>query len=55
MTAYNCVVGLTHIRVTVGNLAGGAHTEEVVCLDDSGAVYSLIPGDVLLRLGISPH
>ena len=47
-------MGLTHIRVTVGSLTGGS-TEEVVCLVDSGAVYSLIPGAVLLRLGITPH
>ena len=48
-------MGLTHIRVRVGSLAGGGNTEEVVCLVDSGAVYSLIPGAVLMRLGISPH
>ena len=48
-------MGLTHVRVRVGNPAGGRRAEEVRCLVDSGAVYSLIPGVVLRRLGIQPH
>ena len=48
-------MGLTHVRVKVGNLANGQRAEEVRCLIDSGAVYSLIPGVVLRRLGIKPH
>ncbi len=48
-------MGLTHVRVKVGNPADGGESEEVRCLVDSGAVYSLIPGFVLERLGIAPH
>jgi clan AA aspartic protease len=48
-------MGLTHLRVKVGNPAHGRKTASVACLVDSGAVYSLIPGAVLRRLGIKPH
>jgi len=48
-------MGLTHVTVTVGNPAGDGRHEPVRCLVDSGAVYSLIPGPVLVRLGIEPH
>jgi clan AA aspartic protease len=48
-------MGLTHVIVSVGNPADGGEREEVRCLVDSGAVYSLIPGLVLERLGITAH
>ena len=48
-------MGLTHVRVRVGNPANGRQTEDVRCLVDSGAVYSLVPGPVLRRLGIKSH
>lgn len=48
-------MGLTHISVRVGNPADGPPPEDVRCLVDSGAVYSLIPGEVLARLAIRPH
>jgi predicted aspartyl protease len=48
-------MGLTHVSVRVGNPADGGHAEEVLCLVDSGAVYSLIPGAILTRLGILAH
>ena len=48
-------MGLTHVTVKVGNPADGGAREEVRCLVDSGAVYSLVPGSVLERLGIVPH
>jgi len=47
-------MGLTHVDVTVGNPAGGT-AERVRCLVDSGAIYSLIPGTVLERIGVAPH
>ena len=43
------------INVRVGNPLNGRRTEEVSCLVDSGAVYSLIPGAVLRALDIEPH
>jgi clan AA aspartic protease len=48
-------VGLTYVKVRVGNPANGHRAEDVSCLVDSGAVYSLIPGATLRRLGIKPH
>jgi clan AA aspartic protease len=48
-------MGITHVSVKVGNPANGGFTEDVRCLVDSGAVYSLIPRTVLERLGIEPH
>ena len=48
-------MGLTYVKVRVGNPANGRRSEEVTCLVDSGAVYSLVPGPVLRKLGVKPH
>ena len=48
-------MGLTHVTVNVGNPADHGAREQVLCLVDSGAVYSLIPRPVLERLGIARH
>ncbi|MBI2835228.1 MAG: aspartyl protease family protein [Acidobacteria bacterium] len=48
-------MGLTYVKVRAGNPAKGRRGEEVNCLVDSGAVYSLIPGRILRKLGIKPH
>ena len=48
-------MGLTYVKVRVGNPANGHRAEDVDCLVDSGAVYSLIPGRTLRKLGIKPH
>jgi clan AA aspartic protease len=48
-------MGLTFVKVTVGNPANGHRRADVSCLVDSGAVYSLIPGTVLRKLHIKPH
>ena len=48
-------MGLTHVAVKVGNPGNGHRVEEVRCLVDSGAIYSLIPRVVLRRLGVKPH
>jgi clan AA aspartic protease len=48
-------MGLTYVKVRVGNPANGLRAEEVNCLVDSGAVYSLIPAAVLRKLRIKPH
>jgi clan AA aspartic protease len=48
-------MGVTHVTVKVSNPADGRRTIDVQCLVDSGAVYSLIPGRILRRLGIRPH
>jgi clan AA aspartic protease len=48
-------MGLTYVKVRVGNPSNGHRTEEVSCLVDSGAVFSLIPAKTLRRLHIKPH
>jgi clan AA aspartic protease len=48
-------MGITYVKVKVGNPGRPKRMEEVKCLVDSGAVYSLIPGETLRRLGIDPH
>lgn len=48
-------MGLTNIRMRFANPAVPDRWEEVDCLVDSGAVYSLVPGDLLRRAGIEPH
>jgi clan AA aspartic protease len=48
-------IGLTFVKVTVGNPGNGHRHADVNCLIDSGAVYSLIPGSVLRKLQIKPH
>ena len=47
-------MGLTAVRLRVGNVATPEVTEELELLVDSGAVYSVVPADVLERLGIRP-
>ena len=47
-------MGLTNLKVAVGN---PANPEETVTLDfliDSGAVYSVVPTPILRKLGIKP-
>jgi clan AA aspartic protease len=48
-------MGLTFVKVKVGNPANGHRVEEVQCLVDSGPIYSLIPGETLRQLAIEPH
>ena len=48
-------MGLTFVTVKVGKTANGHRSEEVQCLVDSGAIYSLVPETVLRRLDIEPH
>jgi clan AA aspartic protease len=48
-------MGLTYVTVRVGNPGDGHRSADVNCLVDSGAIYSLIPGTVLKKLGIKPH
>jgi len=47
-------VGLTVLRVEVGNPANPETTEPIEFLIDSGAIYSVVPTPVLERLGIRP-
>ncbi len=47
-------MGLTVLKVEVGNPANPKITENVEFLVDSGAIYSVVPARVLKRLRIRP-
>jgi predicted aspartyl protease len=47
-------MGLTFLKLAVGNPASPDVTEEVDFLVDSGAIYSVVPTPILERLGIKP-
>ena len=48
-------MGLTVLSLEVANPADAEQRESVDFLIDSGAVYSFVPREVLVRLGIAPH
>lgn len=48
-------MGLTEVRVRVGNPADASRTAELELLVDSGAVYTVVPGHILAALGVVPH
>jgi clan AA aspartic protease len=48
-------MGLTHVKAKVTNPANPRKTANLTFLVDSGAVYSIVPGETLRRLGIKPH
>jgi hypothetical protein len=47
-------MGITTLAVAVGNVARPQVTETLDFLVDSGAIYSVVPVPVLMRLGIEP-
>ena len=47
-------VGLTVLRVDVANPSRPKRTKAIDFLIDSGAIYSVVPAQVLKRLGIKP-
>ncbi len=47
-------MGLTTLDIEVGNPARPEVTETVRFLIDSGAIYSVVPADILQKLGIQP-
>jgi clan AA aspartic protease len=48
-------MGLTDVRVRVGNPADNSKSAELEFLVDSGAVYTVAPAEILSNLGIAPH
>lgn len=48
-------MGLTYVWARVANPAQPGKTARVRFLIDSGAAYSIVPADVLNRLGIKPR
>lgn len=47
-------MGLTFLDIEIGNPANPEIRETIECLIDPGAIYSVIPAEVLTRLGIKP-
>lgn len=47
-------MGLTVLEIEVGNPANPEVTEKIEFLIDSGAIYSVVPSQILERLGIRP-
>jgi len=47
-------MGLNVLEIAVGNPANPDFTEPIEFLIDSGAIYSVVPAEVLNRLGIQP-
>ncbi|MCC7293771.1 MAG: aspartyl protease family protein [Phycisphaerales bacterium] len=48
-------MGITYLDIMVKRLPSDAVGETLEFLVDTGATYTLAPGDVLARLGIQPH
>ena len=48
-------MGLAHLTIEIANPSNLHVTEKVELLVDSGAVYSVVPRNILERLGIQPH
>ena len=48
-------MGLTHIVATIANPAKPRRTVRLNFLVDSGAVYSVVPGSTLRKLGVKSH
>ncbi len=45
-------MGIVKVTVTLRSSLGGKRAEKVDLLVDTGAVYSIVPGEILERLGI---
>ena len=48
-------MGLTYIEVRITNPANPRKSAEIEFLVDSGAAYSVVPANVLRRIGIKPR
>ena len=48
-------MGMSHIDIEIANVSAPERRETVHFLVDSGATYSVVPGELLERLGIAPH
>jgi clan AA aspartic protease len=49
------LMGLTHVTVRIANPADNQRHRDIGFLVDSGAIYTVVPKNVLQDLGISPH
>jgi clan AA aspartic protease len=49
------LMGLTHLTVRIANPTDSKRHKDIEFLVDSGAIYSVVPKEILKELGISPH
>src|SRR6185312_17427629 len=47
-------MGMTHVDIVVANVSEPDAGEKIRFLVDSGATYSIVPAEVLVRLGFKP-
>ena len=47
-------MGLTDVKVTVSNPANPSRSRELRFIVDSGAIYSVVPREVLVEIGVQP-
>src|SRR5262245_43975576 len=48
-------MGLTRLTIRIANPTDLRRFQDVECLIDSGAMYTVIPKKILQEIGISPH
>lgn len=48
-------MGLTHVDADIANPAKPRRSVRVTLLVDSGALYSVVPANILRKLGVKPH
>ena len=48
-------MGLTFIDIIIANPGNPKKMKKLSLLVDSGAIYSVVPKDVLRQLGVKPH
>lgn len=48
-------MGLTHVEATIANPGNPRKAAKLTFLVDSGAIYSVVPKNVLRRLGVKPY
>jgi len=54
-SGYIPTVGLTSVLVQAAHFATPEVAEQLEFLVDSGAIFSVVPGEVLVRLGLEPR
>jgi clan AA aspartic protease len=48
-------MGTTEVRVRIESLTDPTRVADVDMVVDSGAIYSVVPGEVLRRIGVEPR
>jgi predicted aspartyl protease len=48
-------MGLTFVDIVIRKTADSSDAASVTCLVDSGAIYTIVPGDLLRSLAIEEH